>query len=437
MILRDLCSLTSNNAAGAINARSATQQAQPLNGPKGANSTRAAHSTVLRILMLAPTPYFSDRGCHVRIYEEAKALLARGHRVEIVTYHLGRDLGDIPVTRTATIPWYRKLSAGPSWHKPCLDLLLLFKSLSVARRFRPDIVHAHLHEGAFIAALARRWFRVPIVFDCQGSLCGELIDHGFCRRGGLLNKLFAALEGWITRRADHIVTSSTNTAELVRSQLPEVATRLTPLADAVDTDTFKPCGKDAELLRDLAVPAGRKLIVYLGAMTTYQGVDLLLEALVELAATRDDFHLLLMGYPDTAYREQADRLGLPGRVTFTGKLAYADAPRYLSLGDIAVSPKLSATEANGKLLNYMACGLPGVAFDTAVNRELLGDSGVYVAERTPAGFAAGIASLLDDPARCAELSQRSRELAVHSHSWKARIESLQSVYESLLNKPEG
>ena len=75
----------------------------------------------LRVLMIAPTPYFADRGCHVRIYEEARALTKLGHEVCIVTYHLGRDMPGVRVVRTPAVPWYGKLEAGPSWHKPYLD----------------------------------------------------------------------------------------------------------------------------------------------------------------------------------------------------------------------------------------------------------------------------------------------------------------------------
>ena len=387
----------------------------------------------LKILMIAPTPYFSDRGCHVRIYEEAKALRVRGHKVVIVTYHLGRNVGEIPVVRIPNIPWYSKLSAGPSWHKPYLDILLLYKALVTAKRFRPDIIHAHLHEGAFLAAIAKRSFAVPILFDCQGSLCGELLDHGFMKQDGLVHKVFARLEAWITRQADHIVTSSTPTADLIRRAFPEVAPQLSSLTDAVDLDSFKPFAKDEDLLKELGVPAEKRLIVYLGAMTEYQGVDLLLDALRALAERQVDFHALLMGYPEKAYVEQAAQHGLADKVTFTGKLNYAEAPRYLSLGDVAVSAKLSATEANGKLLNYMACGLPCVVFDTQVNRELLGDHGFYVRQLDAQSLADGLQEALKVSGQKKSSPMELRDHVVHHHSWPVRVESLERIYEKMSN----
>lgn len=385
----------------------------------------------LRILMIAPTPYFSDRGCHVRIYEEAKALKARGHDVIVVTYHLGRNLDEIPVVRIPNIPWYRKLSAGPSWHKPYLDILLLYKSLVTAKQFSPDVVHAHLHEGAFLAVLSKSSFKVPIVFDCQGSLTGELLDHHFMRNGGLLHRLFEKLEAWITRKVDYVVTSSTPTATLIQEQFPEVANRLLPLIDAVDTEYFKPRIKDALLLRKLGVPSNKKIIVYLGAMTEYQGVDLMLDMLKILDRQRDDFHALVMGYPEAAYVNKAKKMGLEKCITFTGKVKYADSPLYLSQGDIAVSPKLSTTEANGKVLNYMACGLPCVVFDSEINRELLADSGVYVSEKSAAAFAEKVRLLLDNATKCEQLANTSRKRAEIYHSWHARIKDLETVYMRL------
>jgi glycosyltransferase involved in cell wall biosynthesis len=386
----------------------------------------------LKIFMIAPTPYFSDRGCHVRIYEEARALTDRGHEVVIVTYHLGRDLGDIPTVRIAKIPWYSKLAAGPSWHKLYLDVLLLYKAIVVSKQFKPDIVHAHLHEGAFLAAIAKRSLGAPLLFDCQGSLCGELLDHGFMRQNGLQHRFFAKIESWINRQADFIVTSSTPTAETLRAEFPEMSTRLKALLDAVDMDLFAPSPKDQKLFDELSLPKDKKIIVYLGAMTQYQGVDMLLNALQQLSLKRNDFHALLMGYPESDYIERARVLGLDDRITFAGKLDYAEAPRYLCLGDIAVSPKLSTSEANGKLLNYMACGLPCVVFDNPVNRELLGETGVYVENKNAAGFVDHLADLLDHPESLAALAEQSRAHAVACHSWRARIKILEQIYAGMM-----
>ena len=387
----------------------------------------------LKILMLAPTPYFSDRGCHVRIYEEARVLRRLGHEVCIVTYHLGRNLDDIPTERIPAVPWYRKLSAGPSWHKPYLDILLLIKAWRVARRFRPDLLHAHLHEGAFVAALLKPLLRLPVVFDCQGSLTGELVDHRFVRKGALLYKVFYFLEAWINHRADHIITSSSPTADLLQEEFGLKAAKVTAVVDGVNPEDFQRCDDLAGLASKLGLPADKRIVVFLGAMNEYQGVDLLLEVIRRLSDQRDDFHFLLMGYPEAGYAEQARLRGIAKRVTFTGKIPYDQAGRYLSLGDLAVSPKLSRSEANGKLFNYMANGLPTVVFDTPVNREILGEAGVYAAYGDTETFAAAIEGLLDDSARRHELSMQVRELVAKKHTWEGRAETLLAVYRRVLN----
>ena len=83
-------------------------------------------------------------------------------QVVLCTYFLGRDVEGIPTERTVMIPWYNKLSAGPSWHKFYIDVLLLSKVLRACRNFRPDIIHAHLHEGILIGKIASLIFRVPL-----------------------------------------------------------------------------------------------------------------------------------------------------------------------------------------------------------------------------------------------------------------------------------
>jgi len=380
--------------------------------------------------VLAPTPFFADRGCHVRILEEARAVIPCGVELRLVTYHLGRDLPGFPIDRIPRIPWYGKLEAGPSWHKPYLDLLLLWKALKVARSFKPDLIHAHLHEGAFFGALLKKVLRVPMLFDCQGSLTAEITDHKFVKKGSLLQRLFALLERWINLSSDYIVTSAGPTVDILLADgVPRE--RVRALMDGVDTNVFTPHPKE-EIRARLGLPTDRPVVSFLGLLNSYQGVDLLLEAATLLKSQGARLHFLVMGFPEEKYREKAEALGLSGMITFTGRVPYDQAPLYLSAGDLAVSPKISLTEANGKLFNYIACGLPTVVFDTPVNREILGDATLYAKFGDAAELAGAIGRLAGDRELREELGEKGRARAVEKHSWAARGKELVEIYKKLL-----
>lgn len=381
----------------------------------------------MRILTIAPTPYFSDRGCHVRIYEEARALVRSGHQVTICTYHLGRDMAELPTVRIPLIPWYKKHSAGPSWHKPFLDLLLFFKAWQLARKFNPQIIHAHLHEGAFIGRFLKPLLGIPLVFDCQGSLTGELLEHRFIEPGSLMYRVFLRLERWINDGADRILTSSGPTAELLKTRFLLSHDKVMVALDGVDIVDFAPATASDRLRVELGLPAGRPVVVFLGAMSEQQGVDLLLEAIVRIKENGTNAHFLLMGYPDGTYRAKAVSLGIGESVTFTGKIEYSQASQYLNLGSIAVSAKISTTEANGKLFNYMACGLATVVFDSPVNREILGKAGVYAKFGDSCDLADQVAGLLTDPSRCRALGEELRRKAVAEYSWAANARLITNV----------
>ena len=381
--------------------------------------------------MLAPTPYFADRGCHVRIYEEARALRLQGHDVRIVTYHLGRDMPDIPTIRIPRIPWYSKLEAGPSLHKLYLDAMLFFKAAMLIPDFRPDLIHAHLHEGAFIGYFLKKISGVPLLLDYQGSLTGECIDHGFFCTTSRMAGVFRSIEHIINGFADRIITSSSAAATELVNTWGIQPQRVTALIDAVDTDIFcpKPQTEGRELL---GISPDTFVVAYLGIMSHYQGTDLLLDCIEQLKHDGIKAFFLIMGFPEERYQSEARARGLSDMIHFTGKVDYNDAPLMLSAADIAVTPKLSPTEANGKIFNYMACGLPVVAFDTPVNREVLGDTGIYTRYGDAHDLAAKIAALVADSELRAGFSKQVRDKALREHSWNSRGKQLSEVYRTIL-----
>ncbi len=395
----------------------------------------------LRVLMVAPTSFFGDYGCHVRILEEASALQRLGHQVTIVTYRNGRDVPGLDIRRTLPIPWRQQYEVGSSRHKIGFDVLLGLKTVQLLLRERFDVLHAHLHEGALIALVLGKMFRLPIVFDFQGSLTEEMIDHQFLRRSSTVYTPLRKLEEWIDRSVDITLTSSKNAERILVESFGCTAARIRPLPDCVDVETFAPLqpaeqpARSAERLR-LGIPATAPVIVYLGLLAQYQGTDLLLQAMQQIRSLHPTVYLLLMGFPGVErYQRLAGELGVADRVILTGRIPYHQAPAYLKLGDLAVAPKLSLTEGAGKLLNYMALGLPTVAFETPVAREYLGEQGVYAERGSAASLATALIALVEDPGRRAELGAKLRQRASDHYDWNRAARMIAQIYLDLLDNP--
>ncbi|MDA8216187.1 MAG: glycosyltransferase family 4 protein [Dehalococcoidales bacterium] len=378
----------------------------------------------------------------MRILEETLALQALGSTVTICTYRSGNDVPGLNIRRALGLPWRDGVQVGSSPYRVYFDALLSLRTLLASVRVRPHVIHAHLHEGALIGGVLSKLWRVPLIFDYQGSLTSEMIDHGFMglsREGGLYRPLLA-LERKINGLADVVLTSSHNAASVLVSDFGYPEAKVMPLPDCVNTERFFPRWQvreddKAALLARLGIPFNRKLIVYLGLLAQYQGSGHLLLALAELLKTRGDVHLLMMGFPGQArYQQMARELGVAEHVTFTGRVPYGEAPAYLALGDVAVSPKISETEGNGKLLNYMAVGLPTVTFDTPVSHEILGDLGVYARIGDWESLAVSLDYLLyGDVLAADEIGRALRERAVERFSWQEAGRRLVSIYESLAN----
>ncbi len=383
--------------------------------------------------MIAPTSFFADYGCHVRILEEALVLRRLGHRVTIVTYYMGRPIAELDIVRTPPLPWRADYEVGSSRHKIAFDAYLSFTALRTARRLRPDIVHAHLHEGALVGAPIARLLGVPLVFDLQGSLTGEMVDHHFLNPDGRCFSLVRRAEWAINRLPQAILTSSRHARQMLLDEFGVPAERIHPLPDCVNAGTFRPGLPDRDAIkRELGIPAERPVVVYLGLLADYQGTPYLVRAAAQLKAAGVEAHMLIMGFPGMhIYRQMAEELGVADRVSLPGKIPYDQAARYLSAGDIAVAPKLSATEGSGKVLNYMAMGLPTVAFDTPVQREYLGEWGVYAPPSDLDAFTAGIRALLDDPGRRVELGAALRRRAIERYSWERAGRQIVAVYDQL------
>lgn len=339
--------------------------------------------------MIAATPFFSDRGCHIRIYNEIKYLEKNNVDVTLCTYHLGYNPPGInaqKIHRIINIPWYKKITPGASWHKIYLDFLLLILTWKMYLKIKPKVIHAHLYESLLIAWLIKlfSFSRVKIVFDCQGSLAEEMLAYTLHKSKFLkpLYFIFVFIEGLLLKMPTKIVCSSKNSFNFIKEKYHISDEEMTVLDDGIDTDLFKPhtIAEKEELKREWGIPKENIVILYTGSMTQAKGVKELLDAVPEILKENNRITFVFAGYGDleSVYKEKYKDLIESKNVLITGRFSYFDLSRYIAIADYAIDPKRGSSESSGKIYNYMAGGLRIVCFKNDFNQVVLGNDGLYI-----------------------------------------------------------
>jgi len=385
----------------------------------------------MKILHIAPTPFFADRGCHMRILGEIKHLQSLGHSIVLSTYHIGKDINKLNIHRIINIPWYKKIEAGGSWHKLYLDILLLWTSIRSFFKLKPDIIHGHLHEGALIGwlvSILASAGRIPVVFDVQGSLSGEMESYGLIRKNSKLKHAFFFIEKLICKLPEYLVCSAESNRLFLRSAINLPEQKLVTVLDGIDFDFFysPPIEKIRE---EIGIQNSKKIVLYTGSLMQSKGIDYFLEAIPEIIVHFRDVHFLIVGHPVEHSRKRAKQLKIENFIHFTGNVNYLDLPKYLYIADVAVDPKVDdAGEGSGKIVNYMGAGLPIVCFESVNNRAFLAENGIFAKSRDPADLAAKIVRVLINDEMAITIGRANRKRVSERFTWAINSEVLLQVY---------
>lgn len=396
----------------------------------------------LKILMIAPTPFFSDRGTHIRILEEALALERLGHRVMIATYHIGKNLPEplskkIEVRRILRLLfWYKKLEAGPDWQKIVLDLMLIRKVFFLTRTTRPDILHGHLHEGTLIGWMVQKalfWREMKLIADFHGSLTREMVSHKYLHIGSL-KKIFEWIERFIDNLGDVAITSSwANTEEIGKIRKKK---KPFTVADGVNLENYHVFSNRAEIRKKYSIPEEALVVTYTGALVPNKGILFFLEAIPLILEGHPGAHIVIAGFPWNEVEEYFEGKSWLERVTIITPLPYFSLPEILHMSDVGIDPKEGRFgQASGKMLQYIGAGLPVVSFDTENNREYLGEGGEYAREVSGVGLAEGVLRLLRDPELRKRKGEANKERAAERFSWDRTGALLEEIYTNSFEKP--
>ncbi len=382
----------------------------------------------LRILFLAPQPFFEVRGTPLAVLHMTRALAALGHEVDLLTFPQGEQAptNGIRHLRSLRLPVGR-VKAGPSFAKMALDLPFLVEAVFRLAFGRYDVVHA-VEEAAHLVAPFARLLRVPLVMDVDSSIPDQLRYSGFAGSGPLL-WLAEALERHALRHSAAAVTVCASLSEGVKKRAPQVPVFQVedpPLADRSEPPHAE---KVLALRRSLGL-SPLPVILYSGNFEPYQGVELLLEA----TALVPNAQLLLMGGepPDVErMRERAKLRGVLERCAFSGKRPPTELPEFFAVADVLASPRVKGENTPFKVYTYLASGKPIVATRIATHTQLLDDSTAFLVEPTAEALAAGLRQALEQPDEAAARAERGYALVAREYSVARYREKIATAYAAI------
>ena len=379
------------------------------------------------ILLLAPHPFYQERGSPIAVNQILRALSERGDRIDLVTYHEGHDMphANLTLHRVPRIPLVRNIRPGFSWKKVVSDLFMLALTLSLVLRKRYHLIHA-VEESVFIALLLKWLFKIPYVYDMDSSLAQQMVErYPLLRHCAFLLRFF---EGIAVRHAKAVIPVCQALAHDIARYQPAKVVVLQDVSLLKNGWTHQP----EDLRARLAIDG--HIVMYVGNLESYQGIDLLLESFALTLQRADRADLVVIGGAADdirRYQEKAQRLGVDRRVHFLGPRPIEHLSAYLAQADILVSPRIQGANTPMKIYSYLDSGKALLATDLPTHTQILNRRVAALAPPIPEAFAAELNHLLADDARRASLSAAARAMAAGRFTYEAFRDQVHELFQWL------
>ena len=394
----------------------------------------------MRILVLAPHPFFQARGTPLAVRRVLEFLSERGHELDLLTFHEGEDV-QIPNCRIHRIIrplGIRNIRPGFSFKKVVCDILMFSKCLGMVRRNRYDLIHA-VEESAFIAAAMQRLMGIPYVYDMDSSLAEQLVD---AYPG--LHFAFPTLrrcEALAVRNSLGVLTVCAALEDVAHGHAPDK-----PIARVEDTTLLDPDqshrgnGHWPEWLLPPDVDGQSPIAMYVGNLEHYQGIGLLLEGFRHALVRVPSAHLVIVGgLPDDIahYRRRAVQLGIGSRVHFLGPRPISELEPLFRRADVLVSPRLKGLNTPMKIYSYLDSGTAVLATRLRTHTQVLDDQTAYLVAPEPEALGDGLVDLMCNPVLREQLASRAKQYAQQEFTLEAAHRKLGSFYSMMESRASG
>jgi len=392
----------------------------------------------MKILMIAPQPFFQPRGTPISVLHRLHTLSNLGHKIDLVTYHLGETVPIENVTyhRITNIPFIKKIKIGPSKSKLILDIFLFLKARHLLRTKEYDVLHAH-EEAGFFASLLIKNKKILFLYDMHSSLPQQLTNFKFTKLKSFIH-IFEKLENSTITNADAVITICPELYNYVEELFPDKKQVL--LENVADNSmVFKDDENQNFNVRDHYELNGNLVILYSGTFEPYQGLDLLVAGSKHVINKFNTVRFLLVGgHADQVekYRKQVEALGLSSYFVFAGQVKPHEVGKFISAADILVTPRIEGNNTPLKIYEYLRAGKPIVATNHITHTQVLNNQVAYLTECNVESFANGIIRVIEDDDLRYNISENAKILAEKKYSYKVYLSKTRDIYRYLEEKKQ-
>lgn len=374
------------------------------------------------------------------VHEQVRALVRRGHDVRVVSptgwapplvpaYRAFRHVPGVDVFQGVPVLYPRKLTLpGARLGHRNGDAMLW----SIARPLRRiherwpfDVIHAQmLVPDGWAAARMGDALQVPVVATAHRADVLDVPARGEASRAQVAEAV-AAL--------DQVCAVSASIGDAAAA-LATPRRPVTVVPNGADTEIFAP--RDAgEARARLGLPAGERIVTFVGKLVPRKGVDTLIEAMGLLARRPGGAPLLVaggIGEMRSDLETRAAELGIADRVRFVGKIPHDDVGWWMSAGDVFVLPSLSEGLPT-VVCEAMNCGRPVVATAVDGTPEIVrdGQTGLLVATRDPQALADALGRVLDEPGLAEQMGAEALRIGRELYTWDANARRMVEIYEEV------
>ena len=384
-----------------------------------------------RILMLIENV---PLGIDHRLRKQTRTLLDFGFDVTVVCRRHPRNKVSVPGVRVLQYPAPPEgtgLLAFALEYGYSVTMAAILTFWALVRRGFDVLQVASTPDIYFLIAGPCRWLGRPVIFDFRDP-SPETYEARYGGQKGATYRVLLLLERWSLRQADRVLVVNESLRRMVRARGSVDDERIVlvgngPWSERITRRSPRP---------DLRPADRRYLGCWVGMIGPQDRVDLALQAIAHLVYERKRtdcaFAFVGAGEELPALRRLAEELGIGDWVAFPGWVEEDLVFDYLGTADIGIESNCEDYVSGVKVMEYLAAGLPVVAFDTEETMGLAGEAARYAPKGDVTEMARLIDELLDDQAAREELAHKGQNRVKEFIAWEHQAGRYVSTIKGLI-----